>query len=447
MESNMHLQVRIPVRNILVFWIFLLSAVAFLDRTNISIAGPFLASAYHLSNIRLGWVFSSFLIGYAAFQVAGGWLAVRVGPRRVLTVGVMWWGLFTALTATIPTHLRGSFILLIAVRFALGAGESVVYPAANQFVARWIPIHERGKANGWIFAGVGAGAGLTPPLIVAIITRYGWRASFWFSAGMGLVVGIAWYFISRDTPVAHPLVSQGELECIQSGLDNLGATQPPTSPLSTHPDEFAGNHSKISWGRLLCNKNLLLLTFSYFTYGYVAWLFFSWFYIYLAQVRDLNLKASSYYTMLPFLAMTVCCPLGGIANDWISSRYGLRMGRSGLGIISLLLTAIFLVFGSTVHSAHLASFILAGGAGSLYLSQSSFWSVSADIGGHQAGIVSGVMNMGAQCGGAMTASLTPMIALHFGWSVSFFVAAGLSILGGIAWMGIDPNVIMEGAGI
>ncbi len=425
------------IRYFLVFWLFLLSAVAFLDRTNISIAGTFLAASYHLNSIRLGWVFSAFLVGYAAFQIVGGWLAVRLGPRRVLAAGVLWWGVFTALTALVPTHLRDSLFLLIAVRFALGAGEAVVYPATNQFVARWIPVHERGKANGWIFAGVGAGAGLTPPLIVLIITHYGWRASFWFSAVVGVLMGAVWYFIARDTPAHHPYVSQLELEHIRSGLEfpDLGSTY--TKP--SQPKTSSASTTKTSWTKLFLNRDVLLLTFSYFTYGYVAWIFFSWFYIYLGQVRGLDLKTSAYYAMLPFLAMTVCCPLGGMANDWISRHHGLRMGRSGIGVISLLLTAIFLVLGAVAHSAQLASFILAGGAGSLYLSQSSYWSVTADIGDHQAGILAGIMNMGAQCGGAITASLTPLIAFHYGWNASFFVAAGLAILGAFAWMAIDPD--------
>ena len=89
------------VRWYLVFWLFVLSAVSFLDRVNISVAGSSIAAEYHLSQIQLGWVFSAFLLGYALFQTPGGWLADRLGPRLVLTVGVLWWGIFTALTAAV----------------------------------------------------------------------------------------------------------------------------------------------------------------------------------------------------------------------------------------------------------------------------------------------------------------------------------------------------------
>ena len=136
------------VRWFLVFWLFVLSAVSYLDRVNISIAGGSIAEAYHLSDVHLGQVFSAMLVGYALFQTIGGRLADRFGPRRVLAAGVAWWGIFTALTAMVPADIAGALLIFIAVRFLLGAGEAVIYPSANQFIARWIPTTECGIANG-----------------------------------------------------------------------------------------------------------------------------------------------------------------------------------------------------------------------------------------------------------------------------------------------------------
>jgi MFS transporter, ACS family, glucarate transporter len=161
--------------------------------------------------------------------------------------------------------------------------------------------------------------------------------------------------------------------------------------------------------------------------------------MYMAQARGLNLKTSAFYTMFPFLAMTVLCLGGGALGDWITSRHGLRAGRCGPGVASLLLAAALLVIGSRVASAPLAAITLAMGAGVLYICQSSFWSVSADIAGENAGVVSAVMNMGAQIGGAVTASLTPWLAQRFGWTNSFLVAALLAVAGAIAWLGVDPE--------
>jgi ACS family glucarate transporter-like MFS transporter len=413
----------VPVRLLLVFWLFILSTVAFLDRTNISIAGVALGQEFGLSKIQLGWVFSAFLIGYAGFQIPGGWLAVRLGPRRILTLGVMWWGVFTALTALVSATSHHALTMLILVRLGLGIGESVVYPAANQFVARWVPVQERGKANGWIFAGVGAGAGLTPPLLNAIIESHGWRASFWFCAIVGCIAGIIWYVIARDRPEEHSRVSSTELAHIHAGIDSPAPAVRPAIP----------------WRRIFTNREVWALTISYFTFGYVVWIFFSWFFIYLAEVRGLNLKTSALYSMLPFIAMTLCCLLGGVINDAVVKRHGLRLGRCGLPVIALLLTAVFLVFGSMAESAGMATVILAGGAGAIYLAQSAYWSVTADFAGPHSGVVSGVMNMGCQVGGAITASLTPWIAAQLGWTSAFFTAAALAVVGAFAWVLVDPT--------
>jgi len=97
------------------------------------------------------------------------------------------------------------------------------------------------------------------------------------------------------------------------------------------------------------------------------------------------------------------------------------------------------VVGSRVGNAEIAALVLATGAGVLYICQSCYWSVSADIAGESAGVVSAVMNMGAQIGGAVTASLTPWIAQRFGWTTSFLVAAVLAVAGAIAWLGVDPE--------
>lgn len=417
------------VRWFLVFWMFILSVVAFLDRVNISIAGSAIAEAYHLSNVQLGYIFSSLLAGYALFQAPGGRLADRFGPRRVLALGVVWWGVFTALTALVPPAIGSALLIFVVVRFLLGAGEAVVYPASNQFVSRWIPTQERGIANGWIFAGVGVGAGLSPPLITYLMLHYGWRFSFYACSLFGFVAGTVWYLAARDTPGEHPRVSPAELDHIKAGLTAVPPSQ--------------SKHGLVRWSTVLRSKEVLAVTFSYFCFGYVAWIFFSWFFIYLARVRGLNLKASAFYAMLPPLAMAVCSVLGGLVSDRLTRWKGARWGRCVLASGVILIAAGFLALGSQVESARLASVVLAGGAGALYLAQSSFWSVTANIAGTSSGSVSGFMNMGAQVGGALTASLTPWIADHFGWTASFLVAAVLCAFGALAWLVVDPEQVLS----
>jgi ACS family glucarate transporter-like MFS transporter len=415
-----------PIRWLLIFWMFTISAISYLDRVNISIAGRFIQQEFHITDLQLGTVFSAFLVGYAFLQAPAGRLADRFGPRLILTLGTLWWGVFTALTAMVSASMAGLLLVLRSVRFGLGAGEAVLFPASNRMVANWIPAQERGLANGLIFAGVGAGAGVTPPLVTLIVLRYGWRVSFWISAAIGLVAGAVWYWLARDRPEDHPWITPREIAHIKKGLPA------PTTELNIG--------KPLPWRTIFGSKDLLAVAFSYFAYGYAAWIFFAWFFIYLSKVRGLDLKVSAYYSTLPFLAMATCSPLGGWISDKLTQRHGKRVGRCGVAVVGIALAAVFIALGTQVESARLASVVLAGGAGALYLSQSSFWSVTADMGGASAGSVSGVMNMGGQIGGIVTASLTPLIAHEFSWTASFLVAAGLCAAGSLAWLVVDPNV-------
>jgi ACS family glucarate transporter-like MFS transporter len=413
----------VSIRYRLVFLLFLLTAVAYLDRTNISIAGVSIRSQFKIDNPELGWLISAFLIGYATFQIPAGLLARRLGARRALTTAVLLWAFFSALTALVPSGVRGSLLILVLIRFSLGGAEAMLFPASSQFVERSFPEQERGRANGIIFAGVGTGSGLTPPLVTEIILHFGWRAAFWFSALVEVVVAAVWYRAARDAPEKYPLIPAAELKFIQEGREG----------------EIAAARRAVPWARIFGSKEVLALTASYFACGYVAWLFFGWFYIYLAQVRGLNLRTSAAYSMVPFIAMTVGCLCGGVLSDWITRRFNLRAGRCLLPVAALALTAAFLVMGSRATQAGAASILLACGAACLYLSTNCYWAVATDITGEFVGVVSGIMNMGAQLGGASTASLTPLVASRYGWEMSFYVAALLSMMGALAWLLVDPK--------
>ena len=146
------------IRWLLIVWIFLIAAITYMDRVNISITGRFIEQEFHLTHIQLGWVFSAFILGYALFQAPGGRLADRYGPARVVAIVVLWYALFTSMTAWTPTAISFALVLLLSVRFLLGSGEACIFPSSNRVVATWIPSQERGLANGIIFAGVGVGA-------------------------------------------------------------------------------------------------------------------------------------------------------------------------------------------------------------------------------------------------------------------------------------------------
>ena len=416
-------------RWVLIAWLFVLSAIGYLNRVNMSVSGSAIIKEFHLSPIQLGWVFSAFTLGYALFQAPTGRLADRFGPRRVLALATIWWAVLIGLTALTPSGIAAGLVLLLVLRFALGMGVAAIYPAANRVVAGWIPSPERGLASGWIFAGVGVGAGIAPPLITYLLLHGGWRWSFWVCAAIGLVAGLVWYLVARDRPEQHAWMTPPEAEHIRTGL----------------PQQPAGASTKaLPWGTILGSKEVMLVSLSYFSFCYAANIFFTWFFIYLSTVRHLDLKSSAFFGMLPFLALAICSPVGGWISDLLTKHYGRRTGRCGIAVACIGLSALFIALGTLVADARLASIVLAAGAGALYLSQSSFWSVTADIAGPSAGTVYGVMNMIGQFGGVVAPSLTPFLAAEFGWSTAFLVAAGLGVVGSLAWLLVNPERTLLG---
>lgn len=422
-NQSKKLETGIPVRYLLVIWLGILSALAYVDRTNLSIASLSIGHEFGIDKVTFGHILSAFLIGYAGFQIPAGLFARRLGPRRSLALLGAWWGIFIFLIACIPYQAASALAILLVLRFILGMGEAVMYPAATQFVERWFPTSERGRANGIVFAGVGLGSSITPPLVTAIIAHHGWRASFVLSAVAGAVAGLVWFFAARDTPEQHNSVSAPERELILRERRQVGSEK----------------RAPVPWGKIFSSRSVQAMLVSYFAYLYIVWIFFGWMYTYMAEAHGVNLKASALYTMLPFLAMTAGCLTGGTVCDWVTKRFGLRMGRCGLPAIAFALTAILLLAGSSAHGPLAAAVLLAGGAGSLYLAQSSYWAVCADIAGENTSVLTGVINMGGQIGGAVTTTLTPLIASHFGWGASFATAAGLAVVGAGMWLAVDPR--------
>jgi len=420
---------RFPIRYLLVLWLLVISAAVYVDRINISIASSGISKEFTIGNVQMGWVYAAFLIGYAGLQIPAGVLARRLGPRRTLGLLGVWRPIFIVLIAFIPHGFGNPLIILMLLRFGLGAGEATMFPATSQFVERWFPASERGKANGLIFAGIGL-AGLTTRLMGEIILHFGWRATFCFTATIGALAGLVWYLAARNTPEEDRWVGDAERELIIS--------QRRIKVVAKEDDAQYGKH-KIPWLQIFSSKAVLAVTLSYFAYGYVAWMFYTWFFTYMSQARGLNLKTSALYTMLPFIAMTAGCLLGGVLSDWIAKRYGARQGRCVLSAFALAITAVLLVMGSRIESAMAAAFMLAFGVGVLFIAQSIYWAVAADISGEYVGVVSGIMNMGAQVGGVCTAAFTPVIAAHFGWNASFETAAAIAAVGALAWLIIDPK--------
>ena len=233
-----------------------------MDRVNISVTARQMMPAYGLTDQDMGYIFSAFVFGYALCQIPGGWLGDRWGARVVLAGALVWWSLFTALTAVAATlplaAMVGTVGALIVVRFLLGVGEAVALPNFNRAVADWIPPAQRGLGIGIAIGGIGIGAAITPPLASWVMVNYHWQTVFYLSALIGLVVALLWVLCSRE----------------QKAADGVA---------SIHPRVV------VPWRQFAASSSLRWLVLSYACLGYVAYIYMSWFYLYLVNVRGIDL--------------------------------------------------------------------------------------------------------------------------------------------------------------
>ena len=406
--------------------LFVISVVTYVDRVNISVAGKALMPAFGLSAVQMGTVFSAFVLGYALFQIPGGWLGDRWGARLVLAAAVLWWSLFTVLTAVVAQPLIvsgvGALGALLTVRFLIGVGEAAALPNFNRTVANWLAPSERGLGMGVSIGGIGFGSALTPPLVAWLMTRYGWPVAFYVTGAIGVIVAAAWYLIARDRPQEHPGVNAGELA-------RISQTAQPTST-ATDVSEAA------PFASLMKRPSVWFLTLSYTMLGYIAYIYLSWFFLYLVNVRHFSVLQGSFWAACPFLAMAAGCPAGGWLSDRLTARYGRRIGRAGVGGAGLWLTAGFIYGGALTGDPYRAILLLSLGAGILYATAGAYWASTIDLSHRHSGALSGLMNMGANLGGVVSPTLTPLIGEAWGWPAALTVAAGAAVLSGLLWIGV-----------
>lgn len=410
--------------------LFCISVVTYIDRVNISVTARQMMPALGLTDVQMGQVFSAFVLGYAIFQIPGGWLGDRWGARRVLTLAVIWWSLFTALTAVaavLPiTNLVGVLGGLMLVRFLVGVGESAALPNFNRTVANWLAPHERGLGIGIAIGGIGIGSAVTPPITAWIMVNFGWQTAFYAASMLGLLIAAIWYFYATDRPSDHPHVNAAEVALIEG-------------PLSRDPDNKATSSTRSPWVRFARTPTVWWLVLSYGCLGYIAAFYLFWFYLYLVNVVGFSVLRGAFFAAGPFIAITLFCPLGGWATDRLAAKLGVNKGRAYIGTAGMLLASLSIALGALSGIPWLSITLLSLGAGWLYFTVGAYWASTVDLSKAHAGSLSGLMNTGANLGGSLSPTLTPWLAEHLGWPAALSAAALVAFIGGLMWLQIKPG--------
>jgi sugar phosphate permease len=405
--------------------ISLMYLITYLDRVNISTVAPVLSEEFHFDKATMGYIFSAFVWSYALFQVPGGWLGDRFGPRRMLAAIVGYWSVMTAITAA-AASATGFF----AVRFLFGIGEAGAFPVATRAMQVWYPRGERGFVQGITHSASRLGAAVAPPIVLAIMLTLGWRWVFYICGAVGIVWAVVWYLAYRNMPEEHRIVSPAELAHIR-GVDESGNTR--LLQLEAKP--------QVPWSVLLRSPNMWAVMCAYFTYVYCLWIFLSWLPTYLVEYRHFTLLKGGLLASLPLWAGVIGDTVGGLATDWLLARTGnTRFARRAVAMTGMLGCVMFMVPAALVDDPYAAVFCLTGALFFLECTIGPSWAVPMDVGGKYSGTVSGMMNMAGNFGGALSPIVFGWLAQYGSWVAPFIVAAGLLVAGSAVWaFWLDPE--------
>ncbi len=423
---------RTNIRWLVLALIILASGVAYVLRTNVSVIGESMMTDLGMNELQLGMIFSAFAAGYAIFQFPGGIFGEKTGARFALTATAVAWGVLTLLTALVPGSDRTSvgtvLAMLIVVRFLVGVTHAPLFPVAcGGVISRWFPIGSWGLPNGLSSTGLTLGAAASAPLLVWLMDMYGWRGSLLITAPVAFVFALAWWFTVRNDPADHPLVGASELALINAG-------RPPADDVGKQKGE---------WKKVIRNRDILLLTASYFCMNYVFYLFFNWFFFYLVDVKEFAPQEAGSLMAALWVIGAVGATLGGFACDRLIARFGFRWGPGGMASISLVLCGVFLVMGAVADDPYVAVILLCVCFACTQITEAAYWSTTIAISGKHAAAATGVLNTGGNVVGFIGGMLVPFTAAKLGWVTAISSGAVFAIIGAIIWLFVHGDRPMD----
>jgi sugar phosphate permease len=412
---------RFPATAIVLALLCVMYLITYVDRVNIATAASSIQRELSLSNTKLGFVLSAFAYPYLLFQVFGGWVGDRFGPRRTLfCCGVIW------ASATILTGLSSGLAMLVLVRVLLGVGEGATFPVATRAMQTWTAVNRRGFAQGITHAFSRLGNAITPPIVAWLIALLTWRGSFVVLGCCSLVWVTAWVAYFRDSPSEHFAISHAELE----RLPNRGVAT-------------AAAARRIPWARL--TRRMLPVTMVYFCYAWTLWLYLNWLPTFFLHEYHLDLARSALFASVVFFAGVGGDLLGGTISDRIFARTrDVRRARRNVVVTGFL--GSFFCLLPVFATRDLTAIVLCLGAAFFFaeLVIGPMWVIPMDIAPEYSGTASGLMNTGSAAAAILSPVAFGFIADVTGdWHLPFLGSMGLLLLGALLAFTMHPERSFE----
>jgi sugar phosphate permease len=413
---------RVKTRHIILAVMCLMYFISYIDRVNIAVAGPIIRHEMGLSSGQLGLVFSAFAYPYAVMQIVGGWLADKYGPKRVLTVLSLIWGV-----ATLATGFAGSVAMLVGLRFLLGIGEGGAFPTATRAFTYWMPVAERGFAQGITHSFARLGGAVTPPLVLAVVAMGGWRDAFLLLGVASLAWTVLYMCCFTNSPEQHKRITPEETA-------EIGYRQ---------GDCDRAKHAATPWRKLI--HRMWLVTVVDFCYGWLLWVYLTWLPSYLKESRGFDLKQLALFTALPLLAGVIGDTLGGVISDKLYKATGrLRFARCSVLVVGMGGSLAFLLPMLSATDPITAVMFLSASFFFLEITNPVLWTLPLDIAGKYAGTAGGMMNTGFGVAGMVSPVAFGFLIESTGsYDVPFTISACLLGVGIVAALFIDTSKTVE----
>lgn len=296
--------------------LFVVTAINYMDRANLAVAGSHIQGEFYLSATQLGLLFSMFTWFYAMSQIPVGYLLDRIGSRWLYGGAIILWSLFTLLMGLASHHFfataTASFMMLLVCRALVGVAEAPSFPSNTKIIATWFPDHERARATATYSSAQYIGLALLTPLLSYVVSQWGWEMSFYLSGLVGIVFGIYWLIAYRD-PQDNKNVNAAELDVIRKGGGHGSAGQQ------------AGN-SKVNWNSvkyILRQRTTWGLFIAQFAASSTLYFFLTWFIVYLEKGLHLSIDKAGIGAMFPYMMAMAGVLCGGTLSDFL-----LKRGRS-----------------------------------------------------------------------------------------------------------------------
>jgi sugar phosphate permease len=430
------------VRYVIVGLATAVSFLLYLDRFCLSIVERYIKADLQLTNVQVSLLMGAFFVPYALAQVPSGWLSDRHGARRMLSLYILLWSVFTGWMGVV-----GALAALMALRLACGLAQAGAYPTSGSLLSKWAAFSERGRFSSFIALGGRVGGSLAPVLTAYLMLaflprgvmvdalhvldvpelREAWRPAMLVYGAVGVVMaGVFWLFY-RDRPRDHPSCNWRELEIIESGRPP-GVTAP------------HGRVGRLPLRYLVRSRSLWCSSLSQFGTNF-GWVFLlTWLPRYLVEVHDVPLVYRSWMTAIPTLVGIAGMFCGGWLTDRLVPAVGLRWGR--LLPMALSRFSAMAAYGAclVLHGPWPIVVALALVSFSVDLGTASVWAFNQDVGGRHVGSVLGWGNMWGNFGAAVSPVALNALAESCGWDTVFLACAAAFFISGVAALGVDATI-------